>query len=176
LRPKTGGLLFGQLVSWKIYIFQFFLLDEWTTYFTSFSWTPSTSNSNSVWACGKVLFKIGIKFNFHVFYEELLHVGMWQKLPKGWRAGYLKRSLFCPQKSWIFTFFQKNKIAHGSTWCYLQCDCFDLNLKFLIFAKKFYKFHSVRVLRQDPVNKKNSSSSILTNLKLRFKPCMPYLV
>jgi hypothetical protein len=49
-------------------------------------------------------------------------------------------------------------------------------VKFLIFSKKFYKFQSVRVLRQEPPNKKNCSSSILTNLKLRFEPCVPYLV
>jgi hypothetical protein len=27
--------------------------------------------------------KMGIKFIFHVFYEELLHVAMWLKLPRG---------------------------------------------------------------------------------------------
>jgi hypothetical protein len=48
LRPKTGQLQFGQLVWRKIFFFQFFLLDEWTTHFTSFPWTPSMSNSDSV--------------------------------------------------------------------------------------------------------------------------------
>jgi hypothetical protein len=71
----------------EIFFFQFFLLDKWTTCFTSFPWISSTSNSNSVWACGEVLFKTGIKLIFPVFYEELLHAAMWLILPKGWRAG-----------------------------------------------------------------------------------------
>jgi hypothetical protein len=68
--------------------FHFFLLDKWITYFTSFLWTPSTSNSDSVWARGKFLLKTGIKLIFLVLSEELLHAAMWLKLPKGWRIGY----------------------------------------------------------------------------------------
>jgi hypothetical protein len=49
---------------------QLFLLDKWTTYFISFPGTPSSSNSDSVWACGEVLFKTGFKFIFLVFFEE----------------------------------------------------------------------------------------------------------
>jgi hypothetical protein len=41
------------------------------------------SNSDSVGAHGEVLFKTGIKFIFLVFFEELLHIVMWLKLPKG---------------------------------------------------------------------------------------------
>jgi hypothetical protein len=67
LRPKIGWLLFWQLVWRKINFFQFFLLDQWTTYFTSFPWTPSMSNSNSVWAHGEFLLKTSIKLIFHVF-------------------------------------------------------------------------------------------------------------
>jgi hypothetical protein len=87
LRPKIGRLLFGQLEWKRIIFFQFFLLNEWTTYFTSFPWTPSTSNSNSVWARGEFLLKTRIKLIFPVFSEELLHAAMWLKLLKGWKAG-----------------------------------------------------------------------------------------
>jgi hypothetical protein len=93
LRPKTSRLLFGQLVWRKIYIF---LLDEWTTYFTSFPWTPSTPNSDSVWTRGKFLLKTSIKLIFHVFSKELLHAAMWLKLPKGWRVGFLKNTPSVP--------------------------------------------------------------------------------
>jgi hypothetical protein len=93
---ETSRLLFGQLVWRKIIFFQFFLLDEWTTYFTSFPWTPSTPNSDSVWARGEFLLKTSIKLIFHVFSKELLHIAMWLKLPKGWWAGFSKNSLFCP--------------------------------------------------------------------------------
>jgi hypothetical protein len=88
--------------------FQFFLLDEWTTYFTSFLWTPSTSNSDSVWACGDFFLKTSIKLIFYVFSKELLHATMWLKLPKGLRVGFSKNSSFCPQNlgfSLFFTFF-----------------------------------------------------------------------
>jgi hypothetical protein len=148
LRPKTGQLLFGQFVWRKIIFFQFFLLDEWTTYFTSFPWTPSMPNSDSVWARGDVFSKTSIKLIFHVFSKELLHAAMWLKLPKGWRAGCSKISLFCPQNlgfSLFFTFF----FVHCSAWCHLQCDRYDLNVKFFIFFKKFYKVHSVEVWSQD---------------------------
>jgi hypothetical protein len=36
------------------------------------------------------------KFIFLVIFEELLDAAMWLKLPKGWRAGYQKKSLFYP--------------------------------------------------------------------------------
>jgi hypothetical protein len=80
----------------KIIFFQFFLLDEWTTYFTSFPWTTSTSNSYSIWARGEFLLKTSIKLIFHVISKELLHAVMWLELPKHWRAGFPKNSLFCP--------------------------------------------------------------------------------
>jgi hypothetical protein len=44
--------------------------------------------------------------------------------------------------------------AHGFAWCHLQYDCYDLNVKFLIFFKKLYKVHSVEVLSQDPRQEK----------------------
>jgi hypothetical protein len=40
--------------------------------------------------------KIGIKLIFHIFSKDLLHAAMWLKLPKGWKAGFSKNSLFCP--------------------------------------------------------------------------------
>jgi hypothetical protein len=36
----------------------------------------------------------------------------------------------------------------------LQCDHYDLNVKFLIFLKNFYKVHSVEVWSQDPCQEK----------------------
>jgi hypothetical protein len=59
---------------------------------------------------------------------------------------------------------------------HFECDHYILNVKFWIHFKKFYKFHSVGVLSQDThqvVNKKNSSSLILTNKDLRFEPYVP---
>jgi hypothetical protein len=51
------------------------------------------------------LLKIGIKFIFPVFSKELLHASMWLKLPKDWRAGFSKNSLFCPYNLGFSLFF-----------------------------------------------------------------------
>jgi hypothetical protein len=77
----------------------------------------------------------------------------------------------------VFHFLSPFFCAHGSTWRHLQCDRYNLNVKFLIFFKKFYKVHSVEVWSQDPTtNKNNSSSLILTNLELKFEACMLNLI
>jgi hypothetical protein len=49
-------------------------------------------------------------------------------------------------------------------------------VKFLIFFKIFYKVQSVEVWSQDPVNKNNSNSFMLTNLELKFEVCMFNLI
>jgi hypothetical protein len=137
LRPKAGRLLFGQLVKRKMYFFQFFLLDEWVIYFTSFPWTLNTSNSDSIWARGKFLLKMGIKLIFHVFFEELLHAALWLKLPKGWRAGFSKNSLFCPLNlgfSLFFTFFFLSwfYMTSPSMWpLRSECEVFEFFQEFL---------------------------------------------
>jgi hypothetical protein len=81
---KLVDCCLGSLCEEKLFFFNFFF---WTTYFTSFPWTPSTFNSDSIWARGDFLLKMGIKLIFPVFSEELLHAAMWLKLPKGWRVG-----------------------------------------------------------------------------------------
>jgi hypothetical protein len=54
--------------------------------------TPSTSNSNSI--CGEVLFKMGFKFIFLVFFEELLRVAMWLNCPRAEGQGAKKEVCF----------------------------------------------------------------------------------
>jgi hypothetical protein len=76
----------------------------------------------------------------------------------------------------VFHFFSLFFCAHGFAWHHLQCDRYDLNVKFLVFFKNFYKVRSVVVWSQDPVNKNNSSSFILTNLELKFEACMLNLI
>ena len=46
----------------------------------------------------------------------------------------------------------------------------------LYFFRKFYKVHKVEVWVKTLVNKNYSSSLIITNVKLRFKPCMLNLI
>jgi hypothetical protein len=130
LRPKIGRLLFGQLVRRIFIFFHFFLLDKWTTYFTSFLWTPSTPNSDSVWACDDFLLKTSIELIFHVFSKELLHATMWLKMLKGWRARFSKNSLFCPKNlfHFFFTFFLCSWFCMMSPSMWLlrfECEVFD---------------------------------------------------
>jgi hypothetical protein len=49
-------------------------------------------------------------------------------------------------------------------------------MKFFIFFKKFYKVHNVEVWSHDPINKNNSTSLMLTNMELRFEPCVLNLI
>ena len=83
----------------------------------------------------------------------------------------LLKKFFLPIESWFFTFFTFF-FAHPSAWCYLQCDCYNVNVKFLIFFKKFYKVHRVGVLNQDPRQQETFNSLIITNMELRFEPCV----
>jgi hypothetical protein len=95
--------------------------------------------------------------------------------PCGWNCpraeGQGSQKIVCfAHRILVFHFFSLLFFAHGSIWCHLQCDRYDLNVKFLIFFKNFYKVHSVEVWSQDPpVNKNNSSSLILTNLELNLR-------
>jgi hypothetical protein len=115
------------------------------------------------------LLKTGIKLIFPI-YEELLHVSHVSKIAKG-----LKGSLFCPENlgfSLFFTFF----LAHGFAWCHLQCDRYDLNVKFLIFSRNFTRSIVLKFRVKTLVNQKNFSSLITTNMELRFEPCMLNLI
>jgi hypothetical protein len=153
----------------KINFFQFFL-DEWNTYFTSFLWILSTSNSDSVWVHGEILLKTGIK----LIRSSYMKTCGWN-WPRAERQGSQKIICFA-HKILVFHFFSLFFWAHGCVWCHLQCECYDLNVKFLIFFKNFYKVHSVEVWSQDPHQQKNSSSLILTNLELKFEACVLNLI
>jgi hypothetical protein len=96
--------------------------------------------------------------------------------PRAERQGSPKIVCFV-HKILVFHFFSLLFFAHGSAWRHLQCDHYDLNVKFSIFFRNFYKVHSVEVWRQDPHQQRNNSSSlILTNLELKFQPYMLNLI
>jgi hypothetical protein len=65
---------------------------------------------------------------------------------QGLKDKVLRIKFVLPIEPWFFTFFSLFFLPHGSAWCHLQCDRYDLNVKFLIFFKKVYKVHSVEVL------------------------------
>jgi hypothetical protein len=88
----------------------------------------------------------------------------------------VKREVFFAYRILDFHFFPIFFFAHGSIRCYLQCDGFDLNVKFLIFFKRFTSSTVSKFSVKTPINKMNSSSLIFTSMKLRFELCMPYLV
>jgi hypothetical protein len=97
--------------------------------------------------------------------------------PCGWNCpraeGHGSQKIVCfVHKILVLQVFSLFFFAHSFAWRHLQCNRYDLNVKFLIFFKSFYKVHSVEVWSQDPVNKNNSSSLIHTNLELKFEACM----
>jgi hypothetical protein len=65
-----------------------------------------------------------------------------------------KKEVCFANKNFVFHFFFTIFFAHDSARCHLQCDCYNLNVKFLIFFKNFYKVHSFEVLSQDPCQQK----------------------
>jgi hypothetical protein len=71
------------------------------------------------------------------------------KTAQGLNGMVLRKKFVLPIESWFFTFLHFF-FAHGSALCHLQCNRYYLNVKLLIFFKKFYKVHSVEVLNQDP--------------------------
>jgi hypothetical protein len=174
LRPNIGQLQFGQLVWRKIKNFNSFSLDKWTTYFTSFLGTPSGSNSDSVWTRGDALFKMGFKFIFLVFFEELLHTAMWLTA-QGLKGKVLRKKFVLSIESWIF-FFSLFFFAHGSTWCHFQCNHYNLNVKFFIFVQEILQGPQCWSLESRPPSKKKFSSFIITNMELRFEPCILNLI
>jgi hypothetical protein len=95
---------------------------------------------------------------------------------QGLKGRVLRKKFVLPIKSWFFTFFIFYFFAHGFASCHLQCNCYDPNVKFLIFFKKFYKVHSDEVLNQDPCEKNNSSSFLVSNMELRLQPCVLNLI
>jgi hypothetical protein len=92
---------------------------------------------------------------FSSFFQYFLRSSYMQlETAQGLKDRVLRKKFDLPIKSWFLNFFYFFFSAHGFAWCHLQCDCYDLNVKFLIFFKKFYKVHSVEVLSQDPRQEK----------------------
>ena len=129
-------------------LFYFFLLDKWTTSFTSFLATPNMSNFNSIWALGEFLFKMGCKFILPMFFlgvSTCRHVAKTAQRLKGILS---KKQACFVHKIFGFHFFSIFVFALHSTWYHLQCNCSYLNVKPLVCFKKFYNFQSVGVLSQ----------------------------
>jgi hypothetical protein len=101
--------------------------------------------------------------------------------PCGWNCpraeGQGSQKIVCfAHKILVFHIFSLLFFVDGSTWCCLQCDHYNLNVKFLILFKNFYKAIMLKFGVNTSVNKNNSSSLVLTNLELRFEACMLHLI
>jgi hypothetical protein len=142
LRPKIDRFLFEKR---KTFFFQFFHLNKWSTYFTSFSAIPSTSNSNTMWNYGEFLFKMGYKFIFLVKFEEA-------RTTQGLKGRVPIKKFVLSIESW--NFFSIFVFAHGIAWCHLRYDRSNMNMGYLNFFSKIYTFHGVGVLSQDPRQQK----------------------
>ena len=101
------------------------------------------------------------------------------KIAQGLKGRVLRKKFVLPIKSLFFTFFHFfifYFFANGSVWCDLQCDRYDPNVKFLIFSRNFTRSTMLKFLVKMSINKKNFSSLIITNMELRFKPCVLHLI
>ena len=151
MRPKTAWLYFGQLVRREIFFSIFF-----------FFWTSKLHISQAfrehqacpILAPYEPVVKFCSKRVLSSFFLYFLRSSYMQ--PCGWNClnRVLRKSFVLSIESWFFTFFHFFFLAHGSTWCDLQFDHCDSNVKFLIIFKKFYKVHSIEVLTQDPHQQK----------------------
>jgi hypothetical protein len=95
--------------------------------------------------------------------------------PRAERQGAKKEVCFV-HKILVFHFFPLFSFAHGFTFCHLQCDRYNLNVKFLIFFKNFLRSTALKFWVKTPIKKNNSSSFMTTNMELRFEPCLLNLI
>jgi hypothetical protein len=107
---------------------------------------------------------------------------------QGLKGRVLKKKFVLPIESWFFTFFTfflfmvLHDVTFNATATIKMCmmspsmRLLQSKCEVFYFFKKYYKVHSVEVLSQDPINKKNSSSLIIINVELRFKPYMLHLI
>jgi hypothetical protein len=56
-------------------------------------------------------------------------------------------------------------MSSSTNFLLFECKVFDV-------FQGIYKFHGVGVMNKDPINKKNSNSLILTNVRVGFEPCV----
>jgi hypothetical protein len=87
-----------------------------------------------------------------------------------------QKIVWIAHKILVFHFFSSFVFAHGSAWHHLQCDRYDLNVKFLIFSRILTRSIVLKFGIKTPVNNNNSSSLMLTNLELNFEACMLNLI
>jgi hypothetical protein len=84
------------------------------------------------------------------------------KTTQGLKGRVLRKEFVLSIESWFFIFFHFYFFAHGSAWCHLQCDSYNLNVKFFIFLRNLTRSIVLKFWIKAPVNKKNFSSFIIT--------------
>jgi hypothetical protein len=97
------------------------------------------------------------------------------KTAQGLKDKVLRNKFVLSIESWFFTFFHFF-FAHGFAWYHLQCDRYNLNVKFWFFSRNFTRSTMLKFWVKAPVKKKNFSSLMITNMELRFEPCVLKLI
>jgi hypothetical protein len=80
---------------------------------------------------------MGFKFIFLVFFEELLHAGHVLEIAQGLKGKVLRKLLGFSHRILVSHIFSLFSFAHGFGGCHLQCNCYNLNVNFLIFSRNF---------------------------------------
>jgi hypothetical protein len=143
-------------------------LDKWTTNFTSFPWTWYEPVVNFCWK--RVLSSFFLYFLRSPYMQ-----------PCGWECpgveGQVSRKEVCfAHKILVFHFFSFFVFFHGSVWCHLQWAPKIWMWIFWFFSRNFIRSIVFKFWIKTLINKKNFSSLIITNMELRFEPCVLNLI
>ena len=156
--------------------FQFSLLDGWTKYFPSFPWIPSTSNFDSVWASGKFCWKWVLSWFFLYFLRSSYMLPCGWNCPKAEGQGAKKEVCFAHgflvfHCFSLFLFFCSSFcLMSPSIWLLqFKCEVFDF-FQEILQGPQCWSFES------RPLSRKIIFSLIITNMELRFEPCVFNLI
>jgi hypothetical protein len=177
LRPKTSRLLFGHLV-WRFFLFLFFSIFIFWTGELHISQAFCRHQARPIPTPYEPVVKFCSKWVLSSFFLYFLRSSYMQ--PCGWHCPRpegqgAKKEVCFAHRILDFTFFHFF-FVHGSAWCQLQCDCYNLNVKFLIFSRNFTRSIVLTFWVKILINKKNFDSLIIINMELKFEPCLLNLI
>jgi hypothetical protein len=95
------------------------------------------------------------------------------KIAQGLKGKVLRKRFVLPIESWFFTFFHFFFALHDVTF---NVTAMIWMWSCWFFSRNFTKSIVLKFWVKTPINKKNSSSLILTNLELGFEPCVLNLI
>jgi hypothetical protein len=152
----------------KNILFSIFLLDKWTTYFTSFLGTP---NEPMVKFCSKHVLSSFFLYFLRSSYMQPCR----QNCPRAEGHGD-KKEICIDHRILVFYFFSILfflMVLHDVTFIVAATICMWI---FLIFSRNFTRSTVLKSWVKTSINKIKFSSLIIINMELRFEPCVLNLI